>query len=99
MKSGKTLHKIAQSDILYFEGQKEYVRLVTVKESLLLYRRLKEIEKQLAMPFIRVHNSFIINTRHLVKVLDNHIYLGAIQVPLSDKFRVGFMAAINQRIF
>ena len=99
IKSGKTLHKILLADILYFEGQKEYVKLVTIHENLLIYRRLKEIENQLTMPFIRVHNSFIINTRHLVKVLDNHIYLGLIQVPISEKFREGFQKAISQRIF
>jgi two-component system LytT family response regulator len=98
IKSGKTLHKVLLADILYFEGKREYVSLVTRNERLLIYRRLKDIEKQFAMPFIRVHNSFIINTMHLIKVLDNHIHLASMQIPISDKFRESFMQAIDRRI-
>jgi len=98
IKSGITLHKILMDDILYFEGQKEYVCIVTTREKLLIYRRLKELEQQFAMPFIRVHNSYIVNTKHLEKVLDNHIYIGSVQIPVSDKFRSKFMSAIDQWI-
>jgi len=96
IKSGKTLHKILHDDILYFEGQKEYVRLVTNNEQLLIYRRLKDLAEQFSMPFIRIHNSYIINTRHLTKVLDNHVYLIGRQIPISEKFREGFMNAIDK---
>jgi two-component system LytT family response regulator len=99
VKSGKTLRKILLDEVLYFEGEKEYVRLVTGSEELLIYRRLKDIEEQLKAPFIRVHNSFIVNTKLLSKVQDNHIYIGNKQIPVSDKFRDGFNSLINQRIF
>ncbi|RYU90511.1 response regulator transcription factor [Mucilaginibacter terrigena] len=99
VKSGKTLRKILLDEVLYFEGEKEYVRLVTGTEELLIYRRLKEIETQLPQPFIRVHNSYIVNTKRLNKIQDNHIYIGDKQIPVSDKFREGFMEMIRQRIF
>ena len=73
VKSGKVLRKIVLKDILYFEGEKDYVRLVTGSEQLLVYRRLKDIEEQLSLPFIRVHNSYIINYEQLSKIEDNHI--------------------------
>ncbi|TFF35803.1 LytR/AlgR family response regulator transcription factor [Mucilaginibacter psychrotolerans] len=98
-KSGKTLRKILLDDILYFEGEKEYVRLLTGAEELLIYRRLKDIEEQLPPPFVRVHNSYIVNTKQLNKIQDNHIYIGGKQIPVSDKFRDGFMEVIKQRIF
>ena len=56
VKSGKVLRKLLLEDILYFEGEKEYVRLVSRQEQLLIYRRLKDIEEQLPLPFMRVHN-------------------------------------------
>ncbi|MDB5128000.1 LytTR family DNA-binding domain-containing protein [Mucilaginibacter sp.] len=99
VKSGKTLRKILLDEVLYFEGEKEYVRLVTGTEELLIYRRLKEIEEQLSSPFIRVHNSYIVNTKLLNKIQDNHIYIGSKQIPVSEKFREGFMAMIRQRMF
>ena len=99
VKSGKTLRKILLDEVLYFEGEKEYVRLVTGTEELLIYRRLKEIEEQLSSPFVRVHNSYIVNTKLLNKIQDNHIYIGNKQIPVSEKFREGFMTMIKQRMF
>ena len=99
VKSGKTLSKIRMEDILYFEGEKEYVRLVTTAERILIYRRLKDIQEQLPLPFIRVHNSYIVNTRQISKIQDNHIYIGGKQIPLSEKFKSDFMTLIQQRLF
>ena len=99
VKSGKVLRKILLDEILYFEGEKEYVRLVTSKEQLLIYRRLKDIEEQLAPPFVRVHNSYIVNTKQLNKIQDNHVYIADKQISISDKFKDKFMSVIQQRIF
>lgn len=99
VKSGKVLKRILLDDILFFAGEKEYVRLVTNAEEMLLYRRLKDIEEQLAPHFVRVHNSYIVNTQRLDKVQDNHIYIGTKQLPVSEKFRERFMEVIRQRIF
>jgi len=99
VKSGKVLRKILLEDIQYFEGEKEYVRLVTMAEQILIYRRLKDIDEQLAAPFVRVHNSYIVNTKQLNKIQDNHIYIANKQIPISEKFKDKFMAVIQQRIF
>jgi len=99
VKSGKTLSKIRMDDILYFEGEKEYVRLVTTSERILIYRRLKEIQDQLALPFIRVHNSYIVNTKQISKIQDNHIHIAGKQIPLSEKFKNDFMTVIQKRLF
>jgi len=99
VKSGKTFRKILLKDILYFEGEKDYVRLVTEQEHMLIYRRLKDIEEQLKSPFIRVHNSYIINYKQLSKIEDNHIYIAEKHIPVSEKFRERFMEVINKNKF
>ena len=99
VKSGKTWKNILLDSILYFEGEKEYVRVVSAVDELLIYRRLKEIEEQLQPPFIRVHHSYIVNIKMLDKVQDNHIFIGSKQIPISDKFRSRFMEMVKQRAF
>jgi len=99
VKSGKTLSKIRLDEILYFEGEKEYARLVTSTGQLLIYRRLKDIQEQLPLPFVRVHNSYIVNTRQLEKIQDNHIFIAGKQIPVSEKFRPELMAVIQERMF
>jgi two-component system, LytTR family, response regulator len=99
VKSGKTLRKIILKDIQYFEGEKDYVRLVKGDEQLLIYRRLKDIEEQLKLPFIRIHNSYIVNYEQLSKMEDNHIYIVDKRIPVSEKFRERFMEIINKNKF
>jgi two-component system LytT family response regulator len=99
IKSGRMLHKVLLKDILYFEGDKEYARLVTPTQKLLIYRRLKDIEEQLSSSFARVHNSYIVNIARLDSIRDNHIFIGAKQIPISEKFREAFMLRIRERVF
>jgi two-component system LytT family response regulator len=99
VKSGKELRKILLEEIQYFEGEKEYVRVVTTNSQMLIYRRLKDIDEQLSAPFVRVHNSYIVNTKQLNKIQDNHIYIADKKIPISEKFKDNLTALIQQRIF
>jgi two-component system LytT family response regulator len=99
IKSGRTLQKVLLKEILYFEGEKEYVRLVTPTQKLLVYRRLKDIEEQLSATFARVHNSYIVNIVRLDSIRDNQVFIGGKQIPISEKFREAFMTRIKERVF
>jgi two-component system LytT family response regulator len=99
IKSGRMLHKVLLKDILYFEGEKEYARLVTPTQKILVYRRLKDIETQLSLSFARIHNSYIVNVARLDSIRDNHVFIGTAQIPISEKFRDAFMRRIQERVF
>jgi len=99
IKSGRALNKVLLKDILYFEGEKEYARLVSVNDKILIYKRLKDIEEQLSPSFTRVHNSYIINIARVDSIRDNHIFIGGKQIPISEKFREPFMNIIRERTF
>ncbi len=99
IKSGRMLYKVLLKDILYFEGEKEYARVVTKDQKLLIYRRLKDIEEQLSSSFARIHNSYIVNLARLDAIKDNHVFIGTKQIPISGKFREVFMNRIKQRVF
>ena len=98
-KTGTELRKMLLGDILYFESQKEYVKIVTATFEVLTYRRLKDIEVQLKPPFVRVHNSFIVNIKQLSKIQGSFVYIGARQIPISDKFRDELMGIVQKRTF
>lgn len=99
IKSGRTLNKVLLKDILYFEGEKEYARLVSTQDKILIYKRLKDIEEQLSPTFTRVHNSYIVNVARVDSIRDNHIFIGSRQIPISEKFRESFMHIIRERTF
>ncbi|HEY4206583.1 MAG TPA: LytTR family DNA-binding domain-containing protein [Puia sp.] len=99
IKSGRTLNKVLLKDILYFEGEKEYARLVSTNDKILIYKRLKDIEEQLSPSFTRGHNSYIVNIARVDSIRDNHIFIGGKQIPISEKFRESFMNIIRERTF
>ncbi|HEY6902615.1 MAG TPA: LytTR family DNA-binding domain-containing protein [Puia sp.] len=99
IKSGRILYKVLLKDILYIEGEKEYARVVTPDQKLLVYRRLKDIEEQLSPSFARIHNSYIVNLARLDAIKDNQVFIGPNQFPISEKFREAFMNRIRQRVF
>ena len=99
VKSGREHRKILLSEILFFESQKEYVRVVTASFNGLTYRRLKEVETQLPAGFVRVHQSFIVNMRQIHSLQDNHIHIGKIRIPVGEKFRNNLMELIRKRTF
>ncbi len=98
-KSGKTLKKISLNDILYFESEQEYVRIITLTGQLLIYKRLKDVQEQLSLPFVRVHNSYIVNTSCIDKIQDNHIHIHEKRIPISEKYRDAFMKLVAVKLF
>jgi two-component system LytT family response regulator len=99
IKSGTEHRKVLLNDILFFEGRKEYVRVVTATIDILTYRRLKDIEAQLPPPFCRVHQSYIVNLRQVTKIQDNHIHIGDQRIPMGDKYKEEVMELIRKKTF
>ncbi|MFQ9889097.1 MAG: LytR/AlgR family response regulator transcription factor [Streptococcus sp.] len=55
-------------EILYFESNKRKVFIVTEKGTFVAYAKLNDIEeslKQSKVPFLRVHQSYLVNYKHV----------------------------------
>ena len=99
-KSGSQMVRINFDEILYIKGEKEYVSLHFKDERLLVYKRMKDIESLLPSNFMRVHLSFIINTKHIVKVIGNkHVFIGAEKIPIGGTYRTRIKDYINRYTF
>ena len=87
LKSGKELIPVKWSETGYIEGHKEYVALVTEKAKVLVYRRMKDLENLVPQYFVRVHNSFIVNLKLIVKVEGSNIILFKKEIPVTEKYK------------
>lgn len=96
VKSGKQIVKVAYHDILYLEAVKEYVCLYTATGKLLVYKRMKELEESLPGNFSRIHFSYIINRDHIQRIEDNHVLIDTARIPISEKYRNGFLQQVNK---
>ena len=80
------------SEVVFVEGMKDYVKFHTVNGTHLAYKRMKDLENVLPSQFLRIHNSYIINSAFIRKVEDNEIIVRDQALPLSEKYRERFLA-------
>ena len=98
IKSGKAMIKISPSDIYYIEGLKDYVTFRLEKEKHIVYKKMKELEEILDPGFKRIHHSFIVNTEHIKKIEDNHVFILDRRLSISEKYREGFLSFIKGQL-
>ncbi|MGB5819927.1 MAG: LytTR family DNA-binding domain-containing protein [Saonia sp.] len=96
IKVGAKLIKVFFNDILFVEGLKEYVRIVTPTERLVTLMSLKELVAVLPEnDFLRTHKSYIVNIKKVRSVQGNLLHLDKHKIPISrDK-----KSDVVQRIF
>lgn len=96
IKADAKLIKVFYKDILFVEGLKEYVRIVTIENRYVTLMSLKELMETLpSETFLRTHKSYIVNKTMVKSVEGNQLQLGAYKIAISrDK-----KAAILKQIF
>jgi two-component system, LytTR family, response regulator len=70
--TGDGLQIIKTEDILFFKGDGVYVQIITSASAkpIIVNRRLYDFDKlQASSTFLRIHRSYIVNTKHIEKIL------------------------------
>ncbi len=82
-------YKIAFEDILYIEGLRDYIRIHTKNEKIMVLDNMKDIlEKLPSDQFIRIHRSYIIPTDKIKLIEGNQIQLHNQEfVPIGETYR------------
>lgn len=82
--------KVTIADIMYIEGLKDYIKIHLKSSSKPIVTRMpmKTIEEQLpAKQFIRIHKSYIAGISYITSVRKTSLFIGAIELPVSDHYR------------
>lgn len=98
VKSEYKLCQIAIDKILYIEGLKDYVKIYMEgeKSPIVTLMNMKSLEKYLPeSSFLRVHRSFIVNTKKIKVIERNRIVFGSTYIPVSDSYKNAFNAYIS----
>jgi DNA-binding LytR/AlgR family response regulator len=95
VKSGRQMIRINFKDVLYIKGVKEYVCIQLLKEKVLVYKRMKDMETLLPSYFVRAHVSYIINSRYINKVLTNQVLVNNEAIPVSAGYKREFLQFLN----
>lgn len=80
---GKT-YKIAFEEILFIEGLKEYVKIVTTHKTYITLETFKNLELLLPSPaFLRVHKSFMVAKDRVQALNGGMLEIGKASIPMS----------------
>ncbi|SNC76181.1 two component transcriptional regulator, LytTR family [Hymenobacter gelipurpurascens] len=88
VKERQGLLKVPHRDIVYVEGCKDYVKLITATKTYLLHQTMKEMVETLGPSYLRVHRSFIVGTAH-IKLLqpENVVLTDNTFIPIGNSYK------------
>lgn len=89
VKADRKHYKIAADSILYIEGLKDYIRIHTDTEKILVLENMKDILERLpASRFVRIHRSYIIPLSKMKLIEGNQIQMtSGIYLPIGETYR------------
>jgi two-component system, LytTR family, response regulator LytT len=84
VKADGKIYRIALNEILYIEGLKEYVKIITESKTYITLETFKNLEVLLPPPdFLRVHKSFMVAKSKVNAIDGNVLEIGKAQIPIS----------------
>jgi DNA-binding LytR/AlgR family response regulator len=98
IKSGFKLHKVTFNEILYIEGQGDYLKIVTPKARIMTLQTFKGIEDILPPAnFIRVHKSYIIALDKIESIEGNMIKIADKLIPVGESYKRTFQILLEKK--
>ena len=99
VKDGTKIHKIQYPDLLYIEGQREYVTFHTTQKNITALYVLKNLEDILPKDrFIRVHKSYIVAIRYIEMIEGNMLKIKGETIPIGGNYRNDLLDRLNSTV-
>lgn len=99
VKDGPQIYKINYSDLLWIEGQREYVTFHPRKNKVTALYTLKSLEEKLPDDqFIRVHKSYIVSFRQIEMIERNQLTLAGKILPIGSNYKDDLLRRINDAV-
>jgi DNA-binding LytR/AlgR family response regulator len=84
VKADKKLYALQFSEILFLEGQGDYIRIRTTQQNLVVHDTIKNFLGSLPeQEFMRIHKSFVINLKCIEYIEGNQVRIGVHTIPVS----------------
>lgn len=89
VKSEGKLVKLDIEEVIYVEGMKDYVKIWTTAQPVIIHSTLKNMEEQLSKyaGFLRVNKSYIVHLSKVTELEGNMIHLGEYTVIIGTTYR------------
>ena len=92
----RRLIKIEMASVNIVEAKGDYIHIKTEGKNYVVHSTLKKIEDKLPKDlFLKVHRSFIINTKKIIDIEDNSVLIAKDVIPVSRANRPELMKRLN----
>ena len=97
IKEDKVIHKIDLDTILYIQSWGNYLKVfLSSNQTRLVRRTIGEMESDLdSQGFVRVHKSYLINTKHVSAIDGNQVLIVDQKLPIGRNYRLHAMKVIG----
>ncbi len=79
--------RIVFEEVLYIESLKDYIRIHTADQAVTTKEKISAFEDQLPDYFLRIHRSFIVNTRQVTAFTANDVEIGDREIPIGVSYK------------
>jgi DNA-binding LytR/AlgR family response regulator len=98
VKTEHRMQKVFFKDIMYIEGMKDYLRIVTHDQRIMTLLSFKKVEEMLPAPnFIRVHKSFIVAIDKIESIERSRIKILDMLIPVGENYRKEFFDMLEKK--
>lgn len=98
IKTESRIQKVKFNDILYIEGQGDYLQVVTEQEKFMTLMNFKKLEEYLpASEFYRVHKSFMVSLQRINSIERSRIKIGEKIIPISETYKKPFFDFLKEK--
>ena len=96
VKADYKLYKINYDDLIFIEGQHEYVTFHTMQRRITALFALKDLEGLLPKDrFVRVHKSYIVSFKHIQDLDKSDVTVAGNKVPVGASYRDELLARLQ----
>ncbi len=97
VKADYKLYKIDYDNLIYIEGQSEYVTFhMKDKRRITAYYSLKKLEEELpANNFMRIHKSYIVSLSNIESVEGNMVSINGQKLAIGKNYKDALLSALN----
>jgi len=96
VKADYKLYKINYDDLLYIEGQHEYVSFYTKSKRITALYSLKSLEEQLPKDkFVRVHKSYIVSIANISEIEQLTVTVAGQKIPIGGSYRDSLLTRLG----
>jgi len=98
VKTEYRIEKVDLKNVLYIQGMKDYLQIVSEKKKIMTLQSFKNILEFLpTKDFVRVHNSYIVSIAKIDNIERNRIKIGEKFIPITDSYKEGFYKLLNDK--